>query len=334
MRSPSCLWKALERIPALEAVAALWQCEMGDDWSWGRLLLRPTSKRAHAYPKLDPEPESRLPYNVVCHDDEEDDYVGVCPDGTGIIVLTRAKLTVLELDVGKLCHLIASALSLIADFGQTDIPYTWRVGARNPLAMHEARVYLSIPPDPREFLDTVCRVAMQTVVPCLVLTPTRSRWRALPDIMQTKGVAVAAIDEVFETAEGGTLLARPSLAGIFERLQRGGPLLLIRQVDDPSAPKTEAARLIKAPLVRSKKYKLGEGEWREGNLTKILDAAAGVWNVSNEIARRKLIEMDAMWQITRQHWAVCLDALTGNNAGVRAAIVKNKTLKNPSTRND
>lgn len=156
MRKLARFWQATEIVVGHEAVAAHWQHLMGDEWPTARRWFRPTTELSTHYPKLEPEPASPLDYRVVCHDEDADGFVGVCPEGTGDRLLRKRNLVLYELDRRKLTGLLAAALDLIPDYAVVpDCPVAYRVGSHRPAAGEQVDVCLSAPPEPADFVDVV-----------------------------------------------------------------------------------------------------------------------------------------------------------------------------------
>lgn len=206
-------WWACDEVFGQEGVAAEWLRALGGDesaWQWTLRhgLVRATGELAMAYPKLDVEPESFEPYDVVCHNEEADDYVGVCPDDTGNIPLTRAQLAVYALDRSRLCAELAAALSLTPDQAEVaGLRHVWRVGAYEAFEAAEAWAYLSLPMSDADLTDAAVRLVGLHEQPFLILTPTKRWWRAWPDALHRRGRVAALADVVPAPA------AHPSTAG-------------------------------------------------------------------------------------------------------------------------
>jgi hypothetical protein len=204
----SPFWEALERFVAQEAVQAEWRQALGPSWRWARALLRPTGELAASYPKLDPRARSWSRYRVVCHSADAQDYVGVCPDGTGSVPLTREQLSVHRLDHAGLAAGIAAALRLAPDFRESeDPPHLWRVGMYTSPRAGEFHVYLAIPPDSANLAHIVASLTSGDVGPVVLLTSTRRYWRQWPEALRRSGSRVAALGEVLKVTVGGELVA-------------------------------------------------------------------------------------------------------------------------------
>ena len=151
MKKLTHFWRAIENVVGQEAVRAQWRLAMAGDWEWGGKLLRPAGRLADVYPQLDLSSECPCGYRVICHDEERDDFVGVCSECGGRLKLTLDELVVYELDLRAVAGQIAAAMELVCDFSEAvGIPHTWRVGVYHPLGDAKVWAYLALAPEPAE----------------------------------------------------------------------------------------------------------------------------------------------------------------------------------------
>lgn len=189
-------WSAAGTVTGLSAVRSAWAAALGPDAGWAAPLLRPTAELAGCYPKPQPDPSCPRPYDVVCHDGEADDFVGVCPDDpTDRLPLARADLVVWELDVGRLSAELASALRLVPDFGLVPgLPLTWRVGIWEPIGSAETWVYLTASSDRADVDRSLAGLAARHDRRSVLLTPTRDGWSAWPEPVRKRATVAAAVE--------------------------------------------------------------------------------------------------------------------------------------------
>ena len=222
MKTISNFCNSLESVLGLEAVQAQWKVAVGTDWPWARKLLVPTSRLAECYPKLEKEPANPLPFDVICHDAEKDEYVGVCPESASRITLTKRALIVYALNHKALTAQIASALNLTPDYAAVDEPsFTYRIGGHLHPGKPPVCVYLSIPPDADALLDGLSRVAMTQTDSFLLLTPTRRHWRVWPQELRQR-VRVVALETLLAVDNRGALVPSTSIDAILRPTVEGG----------------------------------------------------------------------------------------------------------------
>lgn len=201
---PLSLCRSLERVVGLAAVSAEWRHELAQDWKWAQSLLRPTTRLADCYPKLNGGPASHAAYRVVWHDEAADRYVAACPDGTGRLELCREDLIVHELDTRELARRLAEAMRLVCDYGEVaGAPYATRIGARDPLTDDESWVYVALQVGPQTLIETLTGLSVLSDRPFVLLTPTRAAWRPWFEGRPSRA-SVIAIDEAFVVAEDGS----------------------------------------------------------------------------------------------------------------------------------
>jgi hypothetical protein len=185
-------------------VTAAWRRALGDDYGWAGPLLVATDDVAESYPKLEDDSASPLAYELVWRDAANDVYCCACPDGTGTVRLRRADLVVYELDLRALAGRLAAALGITPDYGATvdGAPHAVRVGAREPLADDDLSVYLTVASDPADLANTLAGLAAtRGAAPFVLLTPTRSAWRAWSDGLRGRGRVLAMRDRRREPAQ-------------------------------------------------------------------------------------------------------------------------------------
>jgi hypothetical protein len=210
--------ECLERVVGVEAVAAEWEHRLAGEWPWARSMLRATNRLAGCYPKMTGGSDSPAQYRIVWRDEAADRYVGSRLGGSDRIDLRRTDLVVYELDRHELARRVASAIGLVFDFVRLEEPAdTCRIGAFNPLGADEAWVYFAVPPGPRELAAVVAGLAVRHREPFVLLTPTRSMWRAHHETLRREG-ATAALDEIIEADDAGRFQATTAAARLFGRL--------------------------------------------------------------------------------------------------------------------
>jgi hypothetical protein len=224
-KHPSPFWQAVESVEGLSAVQAEWRHVLATDWTWAKVLLRPTGEVAAWYPRLDERYDDPTwptrGYDVVCHDEDGDDYVGVCPDGSDNIKLTRAQLAVYALDLETLARWIAAALTLIPDVAEMDGPCrTCRVGTVSGPGQRAVVVYMLIATTPSILHAAVADLCLRHTQPLLVLTPTTRFWPAWPDVFVQRGGMAIGMSEAFSLMTGG-LKANPDVLTALQRIVRG-----------------------------------------------------------------------------------------------------------------
>ena len=212
--------ECLERVFAVEAVAAEWERRLAGEWPWARSMLRATDRLAGCYPKMTGASDSPAQYRIVWCDEAADHYVGSRLAGSDRIDLRRTDLVVYELDRHELARRVASAIGLVFDFVRLEEPAgTCRIGAFNPLGADEAWVYFAVPSGPRELAAVVAGLAVRHRAPFVLLTPTRSMWRACHETLRREG-ATAALDEIIEADDAGQFQATTAAAKLLNGYAR------------------------------------------------------------------------------------------------------------------
>jgi hypothetical protein len=193
-------------VVGVSAVEAEWRRLLGEELPHIRSagLLRRSGTLARAYPREPGSAFSLLPYQVVEHG--HDDYVGVCPDGWGNVLLTREQLLLWELDVRRLATEVAAALSVTAAFEADVLPFTSRLGSY-AAGGTLVPVYVTLSLG-RSTLTAVARALAVMYEPCVLLAPTR---RLLGEdcgrVIRMRRMCFAALDELLQLGRDNRLIA-------------------------------------------------------------------------------------------------------------------------------
>jgi hypothetical protein len=195
------LWKALEELPAAEAVKAEWQERVGPALHAIESLLRPRPSRASSFPRLDPSGYG-LPYSVVEHDPGE--FAGVCRETGNSITLRKQDLVVYELDRRLFVERLADALGIIK--GGT--PSDWNDGyvRVGHFASSNARynVLLTLPLEPADLHNVTSTLVTNKLTPFILMAPTRRQLQEIVDrIIHDNGSFFISLGEIIATCRQG-----------------------------------------------------------------------------------------------------------------------------------
>jgi hypothetical protein len=151
---------------------------LGANREWATPLLRPTDELAPCYPKQNANQMSQYSYRVICHNEDNDDFVGICPDDhTDRIRLTREDLIVWELDPIELARRLAECLALSPDAGPVErLPFTYKLGVYEPFAAEETWCYFTLATAPSDVENITAALAVRHSDQILLFSLTQAGW--------------------------------------------------------------------------------------------------------------------------------------------------------------
>ena len=230
------IWRCLEELPALAAVAVEWARGCGDDLDvFQREFLQRTERHALAYPCGSGCGGTRR-----LHRKASGGFTGVCEDGeeTGCedVPVSDDEAAVWELNVKRLGRAVAQALGCGLKEAALGLPATWQVGEFGGLLT----VVLTIQRSAEEFRAVAAELAARHGKGLIVLVPTRGFVDANA-LALLRGVKAG----VFDLESNLTLLPSGSL----QARQSGGELFAAFLPEVPEEITEEAARKLYALVV-------------------------------------------------------------------------------------
>ena len=241
MRILRQLWPALEQIPGLAGVKAMWREHLGDEADAIAEFLRPTDRQAVGYPCPSPGGEG-CPREVVERNDGT--FIATCgdrPRRCDVLELRRADLTIHELDVRRLATSIAVLLGLDAIFQHVAAcAQTWQIGAYVPVSGERFPAYLTIQDSPDGVYVVAVRLAGVAARPFLLFVSTRMMIdSAISELLARNKSQAIALADVFAVDERGQWAAQRPPAELFREFRvavLGGEGLSAPAVRFPTPP--------------------------------------------------------------------------------------------------
>lgn len=203
MRTSPELWGALERIPNLEAVPAIWEEACGADYDALRPHLRPTESIGSRYPC--PNRYGDCPRRIVDYGDGE--FTALCRDqykSCASVPLTLREALVHDIDLAGLLAPALRAAGIRAQGMVLRSRGVWAVGlSARRSALHQP-VFLVICQSPITFDNRVRDLLLEVPGPFLLVAPTnRCRSVALQERLLARSVEYLALEDEVGLNEQG-----------------------------------------------------------------------------------------------------------------------------------
>jgi hypothetical protein len=189
------LWRALEQVPGLLGVLAVWDAECGDEFDL-RPHLRATDIIGSAYPC--PVPDcGDCPRKIIDHGDGE--FVAICRDPHKVcadVRLSANEALVRELDLDTFLTPILQAASIRAESVRPRGQGIWSVGLSNRRSSLNQPVFLLISMRSEVFHSAVRDLLLEVPGPFVIVAPTnRHRNVDLQERLQARGVGYLCLED-------------------------------------------------------------------------------------------------------------------------------------------
>ncbi len=210
------LWRALESVHGLRAVAAEWRAHLGEEYKAASKFLAPDGSRASAYPCPAHSP-CDCSHDVVEHGPE--DLVAVCccePRRCDPLPLTRADIVVYEVDRRALGEALAVALGAVAQHASMGgLPLTWSIGTYSPRPGHLFPVHMTVQTEPEDLRHVVDALVARAGGPFILAAPTRDLFRAeYEDVLRRRRAHFISLADDFALDMVGSIRPRRTVSEI------------------------------------------------------------------------------------------------------------------------
>ncbi len=208
MRTLSRLWRSLETLPGLAAIAAYWEEYCGPDVSLVRPHLRLTDKEGSHYPCPDPW-IGVCPRRIVDYGNGE--YAALCGDPyqrCERVPLTRKDVLVQELDLASFSRVLAEPLGVHWRTPAKRGDGIWAVGLSNRRDSKSQPVFLAVLPETRRFEAALHRLLLSVTGPFVLAAPTGDHLTVeARELLQHRGVGFLSLEEQLLLDDSNRLVA-------------------------------------------------------------------------------------------------------------------------------
>lgn len=208
MRKLTQLWRALEKIPGLTDVPAVWEVHCGDEFSLLRPCLRSTDVLGFRFPCPNPR-DADCPRAIVDYGDGS--FVAICRHPHKLCqdkMLAASDALVHELDLTSFFRPIAQALGLRWQQPAVRFPGVWAIGVSARVNTRSQPAFLQVQARHTAFLDGVRRLLVEIDGPFLLVAPTELfRDVAVQEMIQTRGIGFISLEDAIMLDEAGRFVA-------------------------------------------------------------------------------------------------------------------------------
>lgn len=196
MRKLVGLCRALESIPGLLALPAVWKSECGQDFDLLQEYLRPTEFLGSNFPCPHPG-AGYCPRKIIDHGAGE--YVAICRDVPKLcldVPLTAKEALIHELDLSAFLKPILNAGYVRAEAPKVRSHGVWSVGLSNRRSSLNQPVFLVISPSRGEFESAVGKLLLDVTGQFVIMAPS-SRYRSVyvQERLQARGTEYLCLEE-------------------------------------------------------------------------------------------------------------------------------------------
>jgi len=208
MRKLTKLWRAIEKVPGLTDIPAVWEVHCGDEFSLLRPHLRSTDVLGRRYPCPNPR-DADCPRGIVDYGDGS--FVAICRHPHRLCedkVLTASDALVHELDLTSFFKSVAQALGLRWQQPALRFPGVWAIGVSARANTRSQPAFLQVQARRTAFLEGVRRLLVEIDGPFLLVAPTeRFRDAAVQEMIQARGIGFISLEDHIVMDDTGRFVA-------------------------------------------------------------------------------------------------------------------------------
>jgi hypothetical protein len=208
MRKLTQLWRAIEKVPGLTDIPAVWEVHCGDEFSLLRPHLRSTDVLGHRYPCPNPR-DADCPRGIV--DYGNGSFVAICRHPHRLCedkVLTASDALIHELDLASFFKPVAQALGLRWQQPAIRFPGVWAIGVSARANTRSQPAFLQVQARRAAFLEGVRRLLVEIDGPFLLVAPTEQfRDVAVQELTQARGIGFISLEDQVVVDDAGRFAA-------------------------------------------------------------------------------------------------------------------------------
>jgi hypothetical protein len=196
MRRLTRLWQAIEQIPGLLAVPAVWAEKCGNEFDLLKPYLRPIDQVGSNFPC--PYPSVRdCPRKIIDHGGGE--YVAICRNLPKIcldVPLTAKEALLHELDLFAFLKPVLHASSIRSEAPRTRGHGVWSVGLSHRLSSLNQPIFFLVFAGAMAFQSAVRDLLLDVTGQFVIMAPTnRHRTAGIQERLQARGIGYLCLEE-------------------------------------------------------------------------------------------------------------------------------------------
>jgi hypothetical protein len=208
MRKLTQLWRAIEKIPGLTDIPAMWEVHCGAEFPLLRPHLRSTDMLGFRYPCPNPR-DADCPRAIVDYGDGS--FAAICRHPHRLCddkVLAASDVLVHELDLSSFFKPVAQSLGLRWQQPALRFPGVWAIGVSARPDTRSQPAFLHIQPRRAAFTEGFRRLLVEIDGPFLLVAPTESfRDVAVQELIQSRGIGFISLEDEVLLDDNGQFVA-------------------------------------------------------------------------------------------------------------------------------
>jgi hypothetical protein len=208
MRKLTQLWRAIEKIPGMTDIPAMWEVHCGAEFPLLRPHLRSTDMLGFRYPCPNPR-DADCPRAIVDYGDGS--FAAICRHPHRLCddrVLAASDVLVHQLDLSSFFKPVAQSLGLRWQQPALRFPGVWAIGVSARADTRSQPAFLHIQARRAAFIEGVRRLLVEIDGPFLLVAPTESfRDVAVQELIQSRGIGFISLEDEVLLDDNGQFVA-------------------------------------------------------------------------------------------------------------------------------